>query len=132
MQELVKLQKQEQAARQTLQQANDALDGAQQAYMSADQLYRRDQAGLLARELTPGQPCPVCGSVHHPSPARGVTGAPDKEQLEALATAMETARNAYNDALQTSSILTAQAGSTSGLPGRRWRSWSRSCPRRRM
>lgn len=111
MQELVKLQKQEQAARQTLQQANDALDGAQQAYMSADQLYRRDQAGLLARELTPGQPCPVCGSVHHPSPARGVTGAPDKEQLEALATAMETARNAYNDALQTSSILTAQAGS---------------------
>ena len=111
MQELVKLQKQEQAARQTLQQANDALDGAQQAYISADQLYRRDQAGLLARELTPGQPCPVCGSVHHPSPARGVTGAPDKEQLEALATAMETARNAYNDALQTSSTLTAQAGS---------------------
>ena len=111
MQELVKLQKQEQAARQTLQQANDALDGAQQAYMSADQLYRRDQAGLLARDLTPGQPCPVCGSVHHPSPARGVTGAPDKEQLEALATAMETARNAYNDALQTSSTLTAQAGS---------------------
>lgn len=111
MQELVKLQKQEQAARQTLQQASDVLDGAQQAYMSADQLYRRDQAGLLARELTPGQPCPVCGSVHHPSPARGVTGAPDKEQLEALATAMETARNAYNDALQTSSTLTAQAGS---------------------
>lgn len=111
MQELVKLQKQEQAARQTLQQANDALDGAQQAYMSADQLYRRDQAGLLARELTPGQPCPVCGSVHHPSPARGVTGAPDKEQLEALAAAMETARTAYNDALQTSSTLTAQAGS---------------------
>ena len=111
MQELVKLQKQEQAARQTLQQANDVLDGAQQAYMSADQLYRRDQAGLLARDLTPGQPCPVCGSVHHPSPARGVTGAPDKEQLEALATAMETARNAYNDALQTSSTLTAQAGS---------------------
>ena len=111
MQELVKLQKQEQAARQTLQQASDALDGAQQAYMSADQLYRRDQAGLLARELTPGKPCPVCGSVHHPSPARGVTGAPDKEQLEALATAMETARNAYNDALQTSSTLTAQAGS---------------------
>ena len=111
MQELVKLQKQEQAARQTLQQANDALDGAQQAYISADQLYRRDQAGLLARELTPGQPCPVCGSVHHPSPARGVVGAPDKEQLEALAAAMETARTAYNDALQTSSTLTAQAGS---------------------
>ena len=111
MRELVKLQKSEQAARGTLEQASDELDKAQQVYMSADQLFRRDQAGLLARDLTPGQPCPVCGSVHHPSPARGVTGAPNKEELEALAAAMETARTAYNDALQTSSTLTAQAGS---------------------
>ena len=40
-----------------------------------------------------------------------MTGAPNKEELEALAAAMETARTAYNDALQTSSTLTAQAGS---------------------
>ncbi|OUP23104.1 SMC family ATPase [Gemmiger sp. An194] len=111
MRELVKLQKSEQAARGTLEQASDELDKAQQAYMSADQMFRRDQAGLLARDLTPGQPCPVCGSVHHPSPARGVTGAPNKEELEALAAAMETARTAYNEALQASSTLTAQAGS---------------------
>ena len=111
MRELVKLQKSEQAARRTLEQASDELDKAQQVYISADQLFRRDQAGLLARDLTPGQPCPVCGSVHHPSPARGVTGAPNKEELEALAAAMETARTAYNEALQASSTLTAQAGS---------------------
>ena len=111
MRELVKLQKSEQAARRTLEQASDELDKAQQVYMSEDQLFRRDQAGLLARDLTPGQPCPVCGSVHHPSPARGVTGAPNKEELEALAAAMETARTAYNEALQASSTLTAQAGS---------------------
>ena len=111
MRELVKLQKSEQAARGTLEQASDELDKAQQAYMSADQMFRRDQAGLLARDLTPGQPCPVCGSVHHPSPARGVTGAPNKEELEALAAVMETARTAYNEALQASSTLTAQAGS---------------------
>ena len=111
MRELVKLQKSEQAARGTLEQASDELDKAQQVYMSADQLFRRDQAGLLARDLTPGQPCPVCGSVHHPSPARGVTGAPNKEELEALAAVMETARTAYNEALQASSTLTAQAGS---------------------
>ena len=111
MRDLVKLQKSEQAARRTLEQASDELDKAQQVYMSADQMFRRDQAGLLARDLTPGQPCPVCGSVHHPSPARGVTGAPNKEELEALAIAMETARTAYNEALQASSTLTAQAGS---------------------
>lgn len=111
MRELVKLQKSEQAARGALEQASDGLDKAQQAYMSADQLFRRDQAGLLAKDLTPGQPCPVCGSVHHPSPARGVTGAPDKEELDALAAAMEAARTDYNNALQASSTLTAQAGS---------------------
>ena len=111
MRELVKLQKSEQAARRTLEQASDELDKAQQVYISADQLFRRDQAGLLARDLTPGQPCPVCGSMHHPSPARGVTGAPNKEELEALAAAMETARTAYNETLQASSTLTAQAGS---------------------
>lgn len=111
MRELVKLQKSEQAARGALEQASDELDKAQQVYMSADQLFRRDQAGLLAKDLVSGQPCPVCGSVHHPSPARGVTGAPNKEELEALAAAMETARTAYNEALQASSTLTAQAGS---------------------
>ena len=111
MRELVKLQKSEQAARGALEQASDGLDKAQQAYMSADQLFRRDQAGLLAKDLTPGQPCPVCGSVHHPSPARGVTDAPDKEELDALAAAMEAARTDYNNALQASSTLTAQAGS---------------------
>ena len=111
MRELVKLQKSEQAARRTLEQASDELDKAQQVYISADQLFRRDQAGLLARDLTPGQPCPVCGSMHHPSPARGVTGAPNKEELEALAAAMEMSRTAYNEALQASSTLTAQAGS---------------------
>ena len=26
------------------------------------------QAGFLARELRPGKPCPVCGSLEHPSP----------------------------------------------------------------
>lgn len=109
MRELVRMQKKEQAARQVLQTANQTLNDAQQAHLRADQLFRRDQAGLLARELVPGQPCPVCGSVHHPSPAQGMEGAPDKEHLEALAAAVEAARAAYNDALRDSSTLTAQA-----------------------
>ncbi len=36
-------------------------DGLRQAFFDA-------QAGLLARTLVPGRPCPVCGSTEHPSP----------------------------------------------------------------
>lgn len=41
-----------------------------------------EQAGILAKVLKTGAPCPVCGSVHHPCPAQMTEGAPEKEELE--------------------------------------------------
>jgi exonuclease SbcC len=33
------------------------------------EIFLRNQAGILAKELKPGKPCPVCGSAEHPNPA---------------------------------------------------------------
>ena len=40
-------------------------------------------AGALAGELTEGEPCPVCGSTRHPSPATAGTDGATRQQVEA-------------------------------------------------
>lgn len=51
-------------------------------YQTLERLFLDAQAGMLARGLTEGEACPVCGSLHHPSPAKVPDEVPDKEQLE--------------------------------------------------
>ena len=51
-------------------------------YESMNMAYLDEQAGILAAELKEGQPCPVCGSLSHPSPAKKSVKAPSKEELQ--------------------------------------------------
>lgn len=47
--------------------------------------YRRffeGQAGLMAKNLEEGMPCPVCGSVHHPKKADLSENVPDQDEVE--------------------------------------------------
>lgn len=51
-------------------------------YEALEEYYRRASAGLLARGLQEGEPCPVCGSLLHPVPAKLPKEAPTEEQLK--------------------------------------------------
>ena len=53
-------------------------------YETMDDLYKKEQAGILASSLKENTPCPVCGSVVHPSPATIKHGVniPTQEELK--------------------------------------------------
>jgi exonuclease SbcC len=53
------------------QEQEDAWQKINRAYLDA-------QAGVLAENLRPGMPCPVCGSLEHPHPAPMAWEAPDE------------------------------------------------------
>ncbi len=66
-----------QKEREKLAACQEKLAGKMEDYERADAEYGRlyrifveTQAGLMASRLEEGQACPVCGSLHHPSPAR--------------------------------------------------------------
>ena len=65
------------------------------------------QAGVLAEQLEAGKPCPVCGSVSHPNPAKPLQSAPTRQQLD-------DAKAEYDKAQVNASQLSSQAGAAKG------------------
>lgn len=57
---------------------------ASDQYEDAYTRFFQEQAGILAKELREGMPCPVCGSTVHPQVAQLSGEAPEKEQVDAL------------------------------------------------
>ena len=75
----------------------------------------RAQAGILARTLEDNQPCPVCGSLHHPNLAQLAPQAPTQAQLEQSRARAEQVRQAMEAASRESGELSSQAHSTDRL-----------------
>ncbi|NLH92428.1 MAG: hypothetical protein GX481_08285, partial [Atopobium sp.] len=68
---------------QEMKRDRNACAAADQAYSSLLQRYLAGQAGILARQLQAGQPCPVCGAVEHPHPASEELETPSEDAVKA-------------------------------------------------
>jgi len=64
--------------------AEQDYQAANEKYQRGERAFLREQAGLLAENLTDGTPCPVCGSTEHPLKAKPTEDAPSEKELEKL------------------------------------------------
>lgn len=69
-----------------------------ESYRRQHRAFLDDQAGILAAELAEDQPCPVCGSLHHPSPAVKTDDAPTRETVEQSQKRWEESKTAMDEA----------------------------------
>ena len=75
-------------------------------------LFIAEQAGYLAEELKEGQPCPVCGSTHHPQLAQKAPEAPTKAELEKEKKEVERLQKCTEEASKTYSSKDSALKST--------------------
>lgn len=83
-----------------------------QEYDAKNKAFLDEQAGIIASRLENGQPCPVCGSVHHPSPAVIADTAPTEDEVKKARKAYETA---VKDTEKASNAAAKEKGTASAL-----------------
>ncbi len=99
-------------------EARDNYDQAKKEYEEAERILEDSRAGLLAKKLVEGEKCPVCGSIHHPEPAKLKDSSITEEEVKELQetenklqekknkayTAVETAKTSLDEYLDQLSV----------------------------
>ncbi len=86
-------------AAEGFQRARQVYDEAAKKSGDAQKMLENCRAGILAQDLTDGEPCPVCGSTEHPRPAALPPESVTEESAKELQDEAEIARKNKDSAL---------------------------------
>lgn len=106
--EVEKLKRAAESALELYLETQKSADEARDNSVILRKAYNDNQAGILASQLSEGEPCPVCGSVHHPKKAELKAEAPTLPQVDAAEKKADQAREKYNSASKTSAEARAK------------------------
>lgn len=77
-------------------------------YNAMETAFFASQAGILARTLVDGSPCPVCGSLTHPAPTPIAENAPTESELKQQQKKLDEARKSFETASRTAAQCLTQ------------------------
>lgn len=84
-------------ALENYRQADEEYRRLNNEYQQMDQIFRDSIAGILAKGLVEGKPCPVCGSIEHPSLAILSEEVPNKETVDEAKNLAEAAHEKVDE-----------------------------------
>ncbi|MCL1998307.1 MAG: SMC family ATPase [Turicibacter sp.] len=89
-------------------QKADKVETIRNHYEGLNRAYLDEQAGFLAKTLQDDKPCPVCGSLEHPKPAKLSQKAPSRQELDLAKKRVETLETERATASETASNINGQ------------------------
>lgn len=102
------------------EKAQGLADVAGETYRRMERAYLEGQAGILAKKLKSGEPCPVCGAIEHPHPAEYTEDIPTETALQEAGTRFENCRSDASQKAMTAGRLRGNAESAAVEFGQRF------------